>query len=97
MADETAAPIGAAIDEVPIFDAHMHYKEEAWARYPVATVILGGLVTSTFCEFLIHPGIFWRFSGSAAVELARRDDHADGLDEPNLPHGAADSGSTAQP
>ena len=31
--------------------------------YPVATVILGGLVTSTFCEFLIHPGIFWRFSG----------------------------------
>ncbi|OAI53907.1 multidrug transporter AcrB, partial [Planctomycetaceae bacterium SCGC AG-212-F19] len=31
--------------------------------YPVATVILGGLVTSTFCEFLIHPGLFWRFSG----------------------------------
>ena len=26
--------------------------------YPVATVILGGLVTSTFCEFLIHPGLF---------------------------------------
>ncbi len=23
--------------------------------YPVATVILGGLTTSTFCEFLIHP------------------------------------------
>jgi HME family heavy-metal exporter len=31
--------------------------------YPVATVILGGLVTSTLCEFLIHPGLFWRFSG----------------------------------
>jgi HME family heavy-metal exporter len=31
--------------------------------YPVATVILGGLVTSTFCEFLLHPGLFWRFSG----------------------------------
>lgn len=31
--------------------------------YPVATVILGGLVTSTFCEFLIHPGLFWKFSG----------------------------------
>ena len=29
----------------------------------MATVILGGLVTSTFCEFLIHPGLFWRFSG----------------------------------
>ena len=31
--------------------------------YPVATVILGGLTTSTFCEFLIHPGLFWKFSG----------------------------------
>jgi HME family heavy-metal exporter len=29
--------------------------------YPVATVILGGLITSTLCEFLIHPGIFFRF------------------------------------
>ena len=37
--------------------------------YPVATVILGGLITSTFCEFLIHPGIFWRFSGKAADRL----------------------------
>ncbi|MEM9411117.1 MAG: efflux RND transporter permease subunit, partial [Planctomycetota bacterium] len=39
--------------------------------YPVATVILGGLVTSTFCEFLIHPGLFWKFSGLDAVEIAR--------------------------
>ncbi|MBM4069823.1 MAG: efflux RND transporter permease subunit [Planctomycetes bacterium] len=38
--------------------------------YPVATVILGGLVTATFCEFLIHPGLFWRFSGQDAVRLA---------------------------
>ena len=29
--------------------------------YPVATVILGGLVTSTICEFLIRPGMFWHF------------------------------------
>jgi HME family heavy-metal exporter len=41
--------------------------------YPVATVILGGLVTSTFCEFLIHPGIFWRFSGKDAERLANAD------------------------
>ena len=39
--------------------------------YPVATVILGGLVTSTFCEFLIHPGLFWKFSGKDALKLAR--------------------------
>jgi HME family heavy-metal exporter len=37
--------------------------------YPVATVILGGLVTSTFCEFLIHPGLFWAFSGRDAIRL----------------------------
>src|SRR4029077_16248543 len=39
--------------------------------YPVATVILGGLITSTLCEFLLHPGLFWRFSGRDAVRLAR--------------------------
>jgi Cu/Ag efflux pump CusA len=41
--------------------------------YPVATVILGGLVTSTFCEFLLHPGLFWRFSGKDAEQLVRSD------------------------
>ena len=39
--------------------------------YPVATVILGGLVTSTFCEFLIHPGLFWNFSGRSAINLSK--------------------------
>lgn len=39
--------------------------------FPVATVVLGGLVTSTFCEFLIHPGLFWRFSGKDAERLAQ--------------------------
>src|SRR5689334_4863273 len=39
--------------------------------YPVATVILGGLVTSTFCEFLIHPGLFLAFSGKDAQRLAK--------------------------
>ena len=32
--------------------------------FPVATVILGGLVTSTLCEFLIRPGLFWVFGAS---------------------------------
>lgn len=39
--------------------------------YPVATVILGGLVTSTFCEFLLHPGLFWKFSGRDAERLVQ--------------------------
>lgn len=45
--------------------------------YPVATVILGGLMTSTFCEFLIHPGLFWKFSGKDAQRLAK----SEGFDE----------------
>jgi HME family heavy-metal exporter len=39
--------------------------------YPVATVIVGGIITSTFCEFLIHPGLFWWFSGKDAEKLVR--------------------------
>ena len=54
--------------------------------YPVATVILGGLITSTFCEFLIHPGLFWRFSGRSAVRLAKADEASDGLDDPPTTH-----------
>lgn len=37
--------------------------------YPVATVLLGGLVVATLCEYLIHPGLFWRFSGRNAEVL----------------------------
>lgn len=39
--------------------------------HPVATVILGGLITSTICEYLIHPGLFWRFSGKDAEHLSQ--------------------------
>ena len=39
--------------------------------YPVATVILGGLTTSTFCEFLLHPGLFWKLSGKDTERLVR--------------------------
>jgi Cu/Ag efflux pump CusA len=45
--------------------------------YPVATVILGGLITSTICEYVVHPGLFWRFSGSAAKRLATSSNAAD--------------------
>ena len=48
--------------------------------YPVATVILGGLITSTFCEFLIHPGIFWRFSGKNAQRLTQLEESGEHID-----------------
>lgn len=50
--------------------------------YPVATVILGGLITSTFCEFLLHPGLFWRFSGRDAVRLTQTTDAEGVLSDP---------------
>jgi CzcA family heavy metal efflux pump len=37
--------------------------------YPVATVILGGLITSTACEYIVHPGLFFQLSGKDAQLL----------------------------
>ena len=42
-------------------------------------MILGGLLTSTFCEFLIHPGLFWQFSGRDAARLAQSSETLDDL------------------
>src|SRR5262249_13425732 len=34
--------------------------------YPVATVILGGLISSTLLDFLVHPALFWYFGRKQA-------------------------------
>jgi len=34
-----ADEIGAEVDNLPIFDTHMHYNQPAWEPYPVETVI----------------------------------------------------------
>ncbi|MBE7461937.1 MAG: efflux RND transporter permease subunit [Planctomycetes bacterium] len=39
--------------------------------YPVATVILGGLLSSTILEFLLTPGVFWIVGRNDAERLAR--------------------------
>jgi len=59
----------AAIGLLPLVIAGAEPGREI--LYPVATVILGGLVTSTLCEFLLHPGLFWGFSGKDAETVAR--------------------------
>jgi len=41
--------------------------------YPVATVIMGGLISSTLLDFLVHPALFWLF-GRKAVSLASDDE-----------------------
>ena len=41
--------------------------------YPVATVIIGGLITSTAMEFLLRPALFWRFGLRAAERVVEQD------------------------
>ncbi len=49
--------------------------------YPVATVIIGGLISSTILDFLARPGIFWLLSRSEAERLTRKHEHLDPLSE----------------
>ncbi len=37
--------------------------------YPVATVIIGGLITSTLLEFFVRPALFWKTGMRAAKEV----------------------------
>ncbi|MEX0715629.1 MAG: efflux RND transporter permease subunit [Planctomycetaceae bacterium] len=60
--------------------------------YPVATVIVGGLISSTLLDFFVHPALFWLFGirsaarvvGESATEVAL----VDPGDEEIPPHGA---------
>jgi HME family heavy-metal exporter len=40
--------------------------------YPVATVIIGGLISSTLLEFLVRPALFWKFGVSAARRVTEQ-------------------------
>jgi HME family heavy-metal exporter len=42
--------------------------------YPVATVIIGGLVSSTLLEFLVRPALFWKFGFRAAERVTEQTD-----------------------
>lgn len=37
--------------------------------YPVATVILGGLISSTLLDFFVHPALFWLIGLSEAERV----------------------------
>jgi len=37
--------------------------------YPIATVVVGGLITSTLFEFLLRPALFWTFGRRTAERL----------------------------
>lgn len=44
--------------------------------YPVATVIIGGLLSSTLLEFLVRPALFWTVGVRAGQRLVDRDAEA---------------------
>ena len=40
--------------------------------YPVATVIIGGLISSTMLDFFVHPALFWLFGIKSAAKVIHR-------------------------
>lgn len=43
--------------------------------YPVATVILGGVISSTLLDFFVHPALFWLFGLRSAARVVSADEH----------------------
>jgi CzcA family heavy metal efflux pump len=69
----------AGIGVVPlVMAAHQPGKE---ILYPVATVILGGLISSTLLDFFVHPALFWLFGRSAAEHVVNDHQSTIALDE----------------
>ena len=72
--------------------------------YPVAVVVIGGLITSTILDFLVRPTVFMKFARNAARRVVERT-KAGGDDEslsdrmgvavPDAPSAPASSGSVA--
>ena len=76
QADDNHAPIGEAVKDLPIFDAHIHYKEPAWDPYPVESIIelmdkngvAMGLVSSTPDQGTI---MLWEYAPNRIVPELR--------------------------
>jgi CzcA family heavy metal efflux pump len=57
--------------------------------YPVATVILGGLMSSTLLEFFVRPALFWTFGRGAGERLVKNtEDDVELIEEKNEVHHA---------
>ena len=75
-ADHAAEPIGEAVQDLPIFDAHVHYKKPAWGPYPEDRIlelmdrngVAMGLVSSTPDEGTIR---LWEFAPARIVPELR--------------------------
>lgn len=62
--------------------------------YPVATVILGGLISSTLLDFFVHPALFWCF-GRREAEQHLLEANTDDLDFESPEPTVADAAATA--
>jgi HME family heavy-metal exporter len=51
--------------------------------YPVATVILGGVISSTLLDFFVHPALFWLLGLKAAQRVVSEADQQVPLVEPH--------------
>ena len=49
--------------------------------YPVATVIVGGIISSTLLDFFVHPALFWVFGRAQAEQHIHDKDGPDELDD----------------
>jgi HME family heavy-metal exporter len=66
--------------------------------YPVATVILGGLISSTLLDFFVHPALFWCFGRKQAEQQIEAADYDD-LDDVRYARssGVASNGLASEP
>lgn len=49
--------------------------------YPVATVIIGGLISSTILDFIVIPALFWMFGKNSAEKIAEEPEAFDAATE----------------
>ena len=61
--------------------------------YPVATVILGGVISSTLLDFFVHPALFWLFGLRAAERVVRESHEEVELEEEHLVSRESEVGS----
>ena len=57
--------------------------------YPVATVILGGLISSTLLDFFVHPALFWLFGMKEAQRVVSASDSEIEFEEEALELGSS--------
>ncbi|MGC1275900.1 MAG: efflux RND transporter permease subunit, partial [Planctomycetaceae bacterium] len=66
--------------------------------YPVATVIIGGLISSTLLDFFVHPAMFWLFGMRSAAKVVADEENEIPLEEEGEAHAQrASAGGSEEP